>query len=234
LGIFNIFRKPSKKEIRRERMEKIRERGKETERWSEQDNAFSPYRKTHVGADYVKTVHDSAGRERKEPHEVKRNNSPLSKKQKKTRGLKVDRYFDTQYGVERRTYNRAGEELKKDPLTNKWEKVRKRDSSRWSSLLGSNTPSRPKKSSSFNDNIWGSSPSSKKKNSRSIYENLLGSSPTRKSKKRKKEKSEPLGDFFGSSSSGKRSKSRSVHDTIWGSSGSSRPSRRGPKSSDFW
>src|SRR6267142_6452158 len=95
LGIFDIFRKPTKKEITHDRMRKIRESGEDGQRHFEQDNAFSKIKRVHHGADYVKTVSDSAGRERPEPHEVKKNNSPLSELQKKTHGLKVDRYVDT-------------------------------------------------------------------------------------------------------------------------------------------
>jgi hypothetical protein len=152
LGIFDILRKSTKKEIKHDRMRKIRESGKDGERHFEQDNAFSEIKRVHHGADYVKPVRDSAGRIRNEPHEVKRNNSPLSKLQKKTHGLKVDRYVDTPYGTVKKTYNRNGDQIKQDAFTGKWQKVKKRDSSGFDSMFGAGGSSR----SRSNQNGFGS------------------------------------------------------------------------------
>lgn len=182
-------------------MRKIRESGEEGQRYFEQDNAFSNVKRVHHGADYVKTVRDSAGRIRKEPHEVKRNNSPLSKKQKKTWGLKVDRYSNTQYGfVEKRTYNRFGDEIHQDPLTGRWSKVKKRDNNPLgmkttsNNLFGSNTRSNKNRSNDFGSGInnmfgFGSSSSSKRSRRNDNYGLGYG-----------------LNDMFGSGSSGRRKK----------------------------
>lgn len=225
MGIFDIFRKPTKNENHHERMEKIRESGKQGERHFEYDNALSRYKRVHQGADYVKYVRDSAGRTRKEPHEVKRNNSPLSKKQKKTWGLKVDRYIDTPYGVEKVTENRAKERLKQDPLTGKWHKVRKRDTSGLSSFLGTSSTKKQKQSKSIYDSFWGSNSKRKSRNNNS-FENLFGSNTSSKSKR----KNTSFDTVFGSGSSSKRSKSKSTYDNIWGSS------KKGSKKSNasFW
>lgn len=151
-------------------MRKIRESGKEGEKHFEIDNSLSEYKRTGHGSDYEKTVYDSAGRKRKEPHEIKRNNSRLSKLQKKTRGLKVDRYVDTGYGVSKKTEDRFGNELEQDPLTRKWKKMKKRNNNY---VLGnvfgsSSTKKRRKKSNDYGfnvDNIFGSGSRKKRRKS---------------------------------------------------------------------
>lgn len=68
--------------------------------------------RTGIGSDYKrKRVDPFTGRQHTEKWEVKRNNSPLSKRQKKTWGLKVYRSTDTPFGAETRVENRRGEEL---------------------------------------------------------------------------------------------------------------------------
>ena len=239
MGIFDSMRKLTKKEKSKERMENIRESGKQGERNFERDNIFSKIKRVHHGADYEVTVRDSAGRERTEKHEVKRNNSPLSKLQKKTHGLKVDRYEKTPLGDVRKTYNRNGDELKKDPLTGKWNKVRKRDKSMLTSLFESNSSSKPKKTSSTKRKSTTKKSTIRKKpksfsNADSLWGNTDSSKPAKKTTRRKsttkKSKSGSNTDwFFGSSSSkssGKKSKGSSNVDSIWGGSSSSKPTKR--------
>ena len=145
----NLRKKLTKKERTEERMQKIRESGKQGERNFERDNTFSKIKRVYHGADYEVTVRDSAGRERKEKHEVKRNNSQVSKLQKKTHGLKVDRYEKTLFGDVHKTENRNGDEIKKDPMTGKWKKVRKRDSSVFGGLSSSGSSNKPKTNTGF-------------------------------------------------------------------------------------
>ena len=164
MGFFDRVKKLTKKE----KMEKIRESGKQGEKNFERDNMFSKVKRVYHGADYEVEVRDSIGRIRKEKHEVKRNNSPLSKLQKKTHGLKVDRYEETPFGDVKKTYNRNGDELKKDPLTGKWSKVKKRDKSVLTSFFESQSSRKPKKSSrSSMDSFWGSSSSKRKSKKKS-------------------------------------------------------------------
>src|SRR4029077_13670449 len=107
-------------------MRKIRESGKFGEEQFRNENAFSDIKKRHHGRDFDKTMTDYRGRKRTERWEVKRNNSPLSEKQKKTWGLKIRRYVDTEYGfVESRTEDRNGNRLEQDAFTGKWKKAKK-------------------------------------------------------------------------------------------------------------
>ena len=168
-GIFDNYQKLTKRERNREQMDKIRQSGKDGERHFEQDNTFSKIERVHHGADYQKTVHDSSGRERVVPYEVKRNNSPLSRLQKKTRGLRVVKYIDTPYGQVKKMYDRFGNEKRENPLTNKFERVRKRDTLE-GGLLGFGSSSKPKKPISSNkkflDAFFSSSkPSGRRKSS---------------------------------------------------------------------
>lgn len=225
MGFFDAFKK-TKKEVSHETMRKIRESGKQGERHFEWDNALSKIKKVHRGRDYDKYVRDSSGRIRREPHEVKRNNSPLSKAQKKTWGLKVDRYVDTPYGIQKITENRAGERLEQNPLTGKWSKKRKRDRS--SSMLGASYSERPKHASKKTKNkplvsLFGSSSSNKRKKS-SANNSLWGSSSSGRRKK-----SSGYDSLFGTGSSSRSRRKSSSYDSLWGV-GSSRKRKR----SSFW
>jgi len=202
-------------------MRKIRESGEDGHRHFERDNAFSNIKRVHHGADYVKTVRDSAGRVRQEPHEVKKNNSPLSKLQKKTHGLKVDRYVDTPYGPVRKTENRNGEEIKQDPFTGKWKKVRKRDNSGFSGQLGYGGVSKSKKQGGFDSMLGLGGNSSRPRNSNrsrnsSGFDSMLGlgggSGGSRSSPRRKSNDygfGSGLNDMFGSGGSSKKRRSSS-------------------------
>lgn len=216
MGFFDAFKK-TKKEASRETMRKIRESGKQGERNFEWDNALSRIKKVHRGRDYDKYVRDSSGRIRREPHEVKRNNSPLSKVQKKTWGLKVDRYVDTPYGTQKITENRAGERLEQDPLTGKWSKKRKKD--RLASIFGSGSSEGRKRHSRKVKNdplasLFGSGSSDKRKKP-SGYDSLFGSGSSSRSRR----KSSGYDSMWGTSSSKSATKSNA---NIWGSSSGKR------------
>jgi|APSaa5957512535_1039671.scaffolds.fasta_scaffold03375_13 hypothetical protein len=219
MGIFDSVRKLTKKEKSKERMEKIRESGKQGERNFERDNTFSKIKRVHHGADYEVTVRDSAGRERTEKHEVKRNNSPLSKLQKKTHGLKVDRYEKTPLGDVRKTYNRNGDELKKDPWTGKWNKVRKKDKSMLTSLFESNSSSKSKKTSVTKRK----STARKSTKSRSISDIIFGSSKPKKTSTTKRKSTTKK------STIRKKPKSFSNAESLWGNADSSKPTRKTTK-----
>ena len=171
MGLFDGLRNLSRKERTRERMRKIRESGKEGERRFEQDNAFSKVKRVHHGADYEKIVHDSAGRERKIPYEVKQNDSPLSKLQKKTHGLRVIRYVNGPYGKVKKMYNRNNEEIQEVPFTNRVKKVRKQNRSIFNVQLGSGgiSQSRPRSSSGFDSMFGLGGSSSRRKSSSGIW-----------------------------------------------------------------
>jgi hypothetical protein len=131
-----------------DRMRKIRESGRFGEDQFRNENAFSDIKRRHHGRDFDKPVRDSRGRTRIEKWEVKRNNSPLSEKQKKTRGLKVRRYVDTKYGfVEGRTEDKNGNRLEQDVFTGKWKKAKKQDN--FSNMFGSSS-SEPRRSRNNN------------------------------------------------------------------------------------
>ena len=155
MGIFDAFKKKSKEEKEKERMEKIRESGKFGEKQFEYDNALFELKRTPYGKDYEKPVTDRNGRRRTESWEVKMNNSPLSKKQKKTKGLWVRRYVMTPHGYERSTEDRSGNLY--EPVTftknriTKYKKVKKsKGHVILDSLLGSGSSRSRKKSGSSN------------------------------------------------------------------------------------
>jgi hypothetical protein len=224
LKISDVFKKPRKKNKVQERMKKIRESGKDGELYFEQDNALANIERVHHGADYERTVHDSAGRERKVPYEVKRNNSPLSKLQKKTRGLRVVKYINTPYGKVKKMYDRFGNEKEENPLNGKFERVRKRGTALIKSLLESNSGSKPRKSRNLNlDDLFGSSPpKNHRKANGSELENFGFSS---NSSKKRKSKNSVHDSFWGSTSYKKRKSKNSVHDSFWGSDSSSKSKR---------
>jgi hypothetical protein len=68
------------------------ERGQEVEDDFKSQSEFQGYEveRTGIGSDHKRSIRDPiTGRKRTEVWEEKRNNSPLSERQKKTRGLKV-------------------------------------------------------------------------------------------------------------------------------------------------
>ena len=168
MGLFDVFRKGSDSISNRERMRKIRQSGRDGEEQFERDKIFSNIERKHHGKDYVEKVSDWTGKTRKIPWEVKRNNSPLSSKQKRTRNLHVRRYVDTPYGVESRTEDKHGNRLEHNMLSGKYEKVQKQRSI--GSLFGSGSSSKRKKSSgSSYDSLFGSGSSSKRKRKSGIW-----------------------------------------------------------------
>lgn len=182
-----------------DRMRKIRESGRLGEDQFRNENAFSEIRRRHHGRDFDKPVRDSMGRTRNEPWEVKRNNSPLSEKQKKTRGLKVRRYVDTEYGfVEARTEDKNGNRLEQDMFTGKWKKAKKRDS--FGTMFGvSSSESKRRRNSDYKfgsgiDNMFGKRSSSRKKSNEygfgSGLNNMFG---TCRSGRRKRNSSDSWG-----------------------------------------
>ncbi len=194
MGFFDKFRN-------KDRMEKIRQSGRDGEEQFRRDNMFSDIKRKHHGKDFEEHTTDWTGKTTKTSWEVKRNKSPLSKKQMRTRNLHVRRYVDTGYGmVESRTEDKHGNRLEQNMLSGKWEKVKKQD---YSGLFSSSSSSKPKKKSSSStkkrrtsrkksDSIWGSSSSTS---------SLFGSSSPRKKKR--------------SSSTKKRRTSRKKSDSIW-------------------
>ena len=171
MGFFDIFRNRSDPVSKREKMRKIRESGKSGEEQFRRDNFLNDIERKHHGRDFDEKTRDSRGRTRRIPWEVKRNNSPLSKKQKKTRNLHVRRYVDTPYGVESRTEDKHGNRLEHNMFTGKWEKVKKQKSSGFS-FFGSNQTSKKRKSKS-SDSLWGSNSS----------DSIWGTGTKRKSKR---------------------------------------------------
>ena len=196
MGFFDIFKTKSNHVSNKERMRKIRQSGKDGEAQFERDKMFSNIKRKPHGRDYDEYQTDWSGKTRRIPWEVKRNNSPLSPKQKKTRNLHVRRYIDTPYGVESKTEDKHGNQLEHNILTGKYEKVKKRNTLSW---FSSDSNSKKRKSKKSSDSLWGSSSSS-----------LWGSS-TKKSKSKKSSDS-----LWGSSSS----------DSIWGTRTKKRKSKR--------
>lgn len=118
MGIFDIFKKTNV------------ERGKEAEddfRTQSEIQGYKVKRKP-IGSDFERSERDPfTGKIHKERWEVKRNSSPLSKRQKATRGLKVARYKDGILGPELRVEDRKGNELRRDVFTGRYQRVRKQD-----------------------------------------------------------------------------------------------------------
>ena len=93
------------------------ERGQEVEREFKTNKEITGARvkRTGIGSDHKVTYTDAmTGKKRSELWEEKRNNSPLSKRQKQTPGLKVYRRYDPSperpFG-ETRVENRRGDKL---------------------------------------------------------------------------------------------------------------------------
>ncbi len=219
MGIFDSVRKLTKKEKNKERMQKIRESGKDGEKTFENENMLSNVKRTYTGSDYEVTVRDSSGRIRKEKWEVKKNNSPLSKRQKETHGLKVKRYRDTPYGKESTIEDRYGNEYKQDVVTGKTTRVRKRDKSMLTSLFESNSSSKPKKTSATKRKTT----ARKSTKSRSISDIIFGSSKPKKTSATKRKTTAKK------STIRKKPKSFSNADSLWGNTDSSKPVRKTTK-----
>jgi hypothetical protein len=131
------------------------ERGKDVQdEWRmNQDIQGNSYKRRAVGSDYERTVTDPyTGKKHTERWEMKRNNSPLSKRQKQTRGLKVYRSIDTPLGSKVRIENKNGEELERNLFTGKYNKVPKRDSDPFGlNALGGSSSSKPRRSKANDD-----------------------------------------------------------------------------------
>jgi len=140
------------------------ERGKECEDQFRTENEMfgDKIKRTGVGSDFEreKLSDPLTGKTRKEKWEIKRNNSPLSKRQKQTRGLKVARYRDNGFGgFEVSVENRKGEKLEKNLFTGKYEKVPKRQRGPFglnnSTLCGESASSSRSKRHKSNDDLFG-------------------------------------------------------------------------------
>jgi len=226
MGFFDAFRKRSDPISNGERMRKIRESGKDGEEQFRRDNVFSNIERKHHGRDFDEHQKDWTGKTvKKIPWEVKKNNSPLSPKQKKTKNLHVRRYIATPYGNESHTEDKHGNKLEHNMFTGKWEKIKKEKTSSFS-LFGSNSDTKKKNSSKKkSDSIFGSS----------SMDSLFGSSTKKKTTKKRssKKKSDSIfgssstDSIFGSSSSTKKkttnkSPPKKKQTSIWGSSSKSK------------
>lgn len=265
MGFLDYFKKnqekASKKEKTKRRMQKIRYSGKEGERTFENEKMFSNIQRTGTGSDYEEEIRDSAGRKRKRKWEVKKNNSPLSKRQKVTHGLRVKRYIDTgPFTRESRIEDRKGNEYREDVFSGKLIKVKKRKSE---GIFENNTKkktskktTKKKSSSNISEMLFGSNKqkiksTSKKStlrnkpksfsNAESLWGNVDSSKPVRKKTKikstsKKSKSSSNLDWLLGGSSSksiGKKSKSSSNVDWLMGGNSSkSSKKRKSRKSSD--
>ena len=134
-------------------MRKIRQSGKDGEERFRQDKFLSNIERRHHGKDFVEKQTDLTGKTREISWEVKRNNSPLSPKQKNTRNLHVRRYVDTKYGVEARTEDKHGNRLEHNIISGKWEKIKKSKLN----LLWNHSESRRSSDKEKNHTVFGSS-----------------------------------------------------------------------------
>ncbi len=215
MGLFDIFRKNSKNLSNKERMRKIRQSGKYGEDQFRRDKVLSDIERKYHGKDFVEKKTDWTGKTREIPWEVKRNNSPLSPKQMKTRNLHVRRYVDTKYGTEARTEDKYGNRLEHNIFSGKWEKIKKSNPLGFGNSIDYLGTKQKKRKLTFNP--IGGSRSSKKSTDRerksdSIWgfggsNSLLGSNSNTKKKRTSKKNSDGI---FGGGSS----------DSIWGFGGS--------------
>jgi hypothetical protein len=159
MGLSGIFGKRSSLS-NKERMKKIRQSGKEGEAQFRRDKFLSNIERRYHGKDFVEKKTDWDGKTHETPWEVKRNNSPLSPKQKRTHNLHVRRYVDTKYGVESRTEDKHGNRLEHNIVSGKWEKAKNKPNP--FGFGGSTDSSKPKKTKSSNS-IWGSFSNKKRK-----------------------------------------------------------------------
>lgn len=175
MGLFDsIFGKKSNVERGREKEDQFR---------SEREMMGEEVRRTGIGSDF-ETVHCDpfTGRiSERHKHEIKRNNSPLSKRQKKTRGLIVHRYIDGKdafgIGSQHRVEDKHGNELERDMFTGKY---RRKDRDTFGDMFGAgpssrslSSKSRRRSSSSDFDSLMGLGGSSNKRNRRKKND-LLG------------------------------------------------------------
>lgn len=122
------------------------ERGQEVEHSfkSQAEISGDKVERTGIGSDFKRTrVDPLTGRKTTEYWETKRNNSPVSKRQMKTRGLKVYREIDGPLGPQSRIEDKRGNELQRNMFTGKLERVRKADSDPFgiNSMLGGGSTS---------------------------------------------------------------------------------------------
>jgi hypothetical protein len=194
LGIFDIFKRSNT------------ERGKEVEdEWRvNQEIQGNNYRRRAIGSDYERTIVDPyTGRRRTERWEMKRNDSPLSETQKKTRGLKVYRSYDPSpehpFGGTR-IENSRGEELERNIFTGKYRKVLKKEKDPIGlNTLGKSSSSKSRKSKKDDDifgvgSMFGSSSSqstSRRNDDPFGVDKMFGGSSS--SKKRRRKDSNPFG-----------------------------------------
>jgi hypothetical protein len=170
LGIFDIFRKKQNNV----------ERGREIEDQFENENSIlgGGVKRTGIGSDFEKLKRDPlTGRViGKEKWEIKRNNSPLSERQKQTHGLKVYRAIDTPLGQKVRIEDKQGTELVKD-WDGRWRRVTERDRDPFgiNNLVGSSNSNKGRRNDSdpFGlGSVFGSSEPRKRKTP--DYDSLLG------------------------------------------------------------
>lgn len=156
MGFFDIFKKHNV------------ERGKEAEDHFRNSEEMwgAEIRRKPVGSDFEKIERDPLTGKitRRERWEVKRNNSPLSERQKKTKGLKVARYKDGIFGPEKTVEDRRGNKLDYDPFTGRYERQKKSEHN----MFGESSSSSKRKSSSADPfGMFGGSNTSKKKRKKS-------------------------------------------------------------------
>ena len=110
------------------------ERGKDVETDFDTQSRMQGYdvKRTGIGSDHKRSYRDLSGKKHTEVWESKRNDSPLSERQKKKPALKVYRSYDPSpkrpFGVTR-VEDRRGNELKRDVFTGKYKRVPKRQES---------------------------------------------------------------------------------------------------------
>ena len=192
MGLFGgLFRKKHQTEI-----------GKEGEDYAKADLAMNHHevKRAPVGSDFETRDRDLlTGKEKRQKWEVKVNNSPLSERQKQTKGLKVIRLRETQFGYEKTIENRRGEKLEYNYMTGRHARVPK---ARKEDPLGVNMFSdKPQRRAKTNDDLFG-------------FGSMSGGGSTSTRKSRKNEDVFGMGDMFGNGSSSDRKRKRK--DDFWG------------------
>lgn len=142
MDIFNPFRKPTKKDLNKEKMQRIRELGRSNESFHDIMNPNDE--KTYHGADRVNSYRDKAGRIRKQPIELKYNNSKVSKLQKKRAQFIKRTYPDGTTEIKHRDGSPAYRDFDG--------RYRKEKSDSYFNMFGlGSTSNKKKKSNSLND-----------------------------------------------------------------------------------
>jgi len=168
------------------------ERGKEVEQdfKAQREIMGEKVERTGIGSDY-KITHPAnpilGRRKRSEYWDTKRNDSPVSERQKQTRGLKIYRHYDPSPERplgETRIENTNGDKLEYDYLKGNYVKAKKQNNDFFS--YGSSTP-RKRKSNSWDP--FGSGSSSRRRNDDLLggfsADNMFGGGSSGRRRKRK-------------------------------------------------